>query len=344
MTSMPDPRFYEALGPVGAAELAALAGARLSDGGDPARPIHRVAPLAKAGPQDVTFFSDRRYLDDLAGTGAGACFVPAAHAAALPRTCLALITEEPQAAYARAAARLHRGKGLDALAARIHPSARIEDGAVLHQGVVVGAGAQIGRDTTIGPNSVIGPGVAIGREGAVGANTTIGFALIGDRVRIMAGVVIGEAGFGVAVGRVGAIDVPQLGRVIIQDGVSIGACSCIDRGAWDDTVIGENSKIDNLVQIAHNVQLGRNCILAGHVGLSGSVVVGDGAMFGGRAGIADHLSIGSGAQVAAAAGVMHDVPAGERWAGAPAKPLRQFMRESAWLARMASGRGKAEGK
>ncbi len=157
----------------------------------------------------------------------------------------------------------------------------------------------------------------------------------------MAGVVIGEAGFGVAVSRSGAVDVPQLGRVIIQDGVSIGAGTCIDRGAWADTVIGENSKIDNLVQIAHNVQLGRNCILAGQVGLSGSVVVGDGVMFGGRAGIADHLTIGAGAQIAAAAGVMHDVPAGERWAGAPAKPLRQFMRESAWLARMASGRGKA---
>ena len=341
---MPDPRFYEALGPVSVAELAGLAGARLSDGGDRAKPVHIAAPLGKAGVEGVSFFADRRYLDDLAETRAGACFVPAAHAASLPQGCLALITEEPQAAYALAAARLHRERRLDAVEARIHPSARIEDSAVLHHGVVVGAGAQIGRGTTIGPNSVIGPGVAIGRDAAVGANTTIGFALIGDRVRIMAGVVIGEAGFGVAVGRVGAMDVPQLGRVIIQDGVSIGACSCIDRGAWDDTVIGENSKIDNLVQIAHNVQLGRNCILAGQVGLSGSVVVGDGVMFGGRAGIADHLTIGSGAQIAAAAGVMHHVPAGERWAGAPAKPLRQFMREAAWLARMAAGRGKAEEK
>ena len=339
---MPDPRFYEDLGPAPVGELAALAGARMPEGVDASRPILGVAPLAKAGPHDLAFFADRRYLTDLAETRAAACFVPAAHAEAVPEGCLALISEEPQAAYACAASRLHRGRRLDAAEPNIHPSAMIEEGAVLHHGVVIGAGAQIGRGTEIGPNSVIGPGVAIGRDGGVGANTTIGFALIGDRVRIMAGVVIGEAGFGVAVGRTGAVDVPQLGRVIIQDGVSIGACSCIDRGAWDDTVIGENSKIDNLVQIAHNVQLGRNCILAGHVGLSGSVSVGDGAMFGGRAGIADHLTIGAGAQVAAAAGVMHDVPAAERWAGAPAKPLRQFMREAAWLARMASGRGKAE--
>ena len=338
---MPDPRFYEDLGPVAAGELAALAGARLGEGADPARLFRMVAPLAQASCEAASFFADRRYQSDLAGTLAGACFVAAAQAAALPAGCLPMVTDEPQAAYALAAARLHRGRRLDAAEPRIHPSAVVEEGAVLHHGVVVGAGAQIGRGTEVGPGTVIGPGVAIGRDGRIGANATIGYALIGDRVRIMAGVVIGEAGFGVAVSRTGAVDVPQLGRVIVQDGVSIGAGTCIDRGAWDDTVIGENSKIDNLVQIAHNVQLGRNCILAGHVGLSGSVVVGDGAMFGGRAGIADHLTIGAGAQIAAAAGVMHDVPAGERWAGAPAKPLRQFMRESAWLARMASGRGKA---
>jgi len=338
---MPDPRFYQDLGPVTAGELAAAAGARLADETGAARPIVRVAPLVRADVGAVSFFADRRYVTDLAGTRAGACFIPAANAKDLPASCLALISDEPQAAYAHAAQRLHRGRRLDPAAARIDPSAEIEEGVVLHHGVVVGAGAQIGRGSEIGPNSVIGPGVAIGRDCFIAANVTIGFALIGDRVRVMAGAVIGEAGFGVAAGRTGALDLPQLGRVIIQDGVTIGACACVDRGAWDDTVIGENSKIDNLVQIAHNVQLGRNCILAGQAGLAGSVVVGDGAMFGGNAGIADHLTIGTGAMVAAAAGVMHDVPAGERWAGAPAKPVRQFMRESAWVSRMASGRGKA---
>jgi UDP-3-O-[3-hydroxymyristoyl] glucosamine N-acyltransferase len=166
----------------------------------------------------------------------------------------------------------------------------------------------------------------------------VGHALIGDRVRILAGAVIGEAGFGVGASRAGVIDMPQLGRVILQDGVTVGANSCIDRGAWDDTVVGENTKIDNLVQIAHNVQLGRNCVLAAHTGISGSVTVGDGVQFGGRAGIADHLDIGAGSRIAAAAGVMKDVPAGETWAGSPARQLRRFMRETAWLARKAHGK------
>ena len=341
---MPDPRFYEDLGPVTAGDLAVIAGARLADEAGADRPIVQAAPLGRADEGSISFFADRRYVADLGGTRAGACIVPAANAKDLPAGCVALISDEPQAAYARASQRLHRGRRLDPAAARIDPRAEIEEGALLHHGVVVGAGAQIGRGSEIGPNSVIGPGVAIGRDCLIGANVAIGFALIGDRVRIMAGSVIGEAGFGVAAGRAGALDVPQLGRVIIQDGVSIGAGACVDRGAWDDTIIGENSKIDNLVQIAHNVRLGRNCILAGQVGLAGSVVVGDGAMFGGGAGVADHITIGAGAMVAAAAGVMHDVPAGERWAGAPAKPVRQFMRESAWVSRMASGRGKAEEK
>jgi UDP-3-O-[3-hydroxymyristoyl] glucosamine N-acyltransferase len=339
---MPDPRFYEDLGPVTTGELAAITHASLAEDADRDKPVALVAPLARADARAVSFFADRRYLSDFGRTRAGGCFVRADDAAWLPDGCVALITDEPQAAYARASARLHRGRRHDASAPRIHPDAVVEPDVVLHHGVVVGSGAQIGRGSEIGPNAVIGPGVAIGRHCVVGANASISFALIGDRVRIMAGAVIGEAGFGVAVGRSGAVDVPQLGRVIIQDGASIGACACVDRGAWDDTVIGENSKIDNLVQIAHNVRLGRNCILAGQVGLSGSVVVGDGAMFGGSAGIADHLTIGAGAMVTAAAGVMHDVPAGERWAGTPAKPARQFMRESAWLAKMASGRGKAE--
>ena len=336
---MPDPRFYEDLGPVAAGELAAIAQARAPGGPEAERPISLVAPLGRSDSRSVSFFSDRRYLADLAGAGAAACFIAAEQADKLPPTCLALVTGEPQAAYAKAALRLHRVRSLDPDQPAIHPSAVLEDGVLVHRGAVIGAGAHIGRAAEIGPGAVIGPGVMIGRGCHIGAGATIGFALIGDEVRILSGAVIGEAGFGVAVGSAGAVDVPQLGRVIIQDRVTIGSCACVDRGAWDDTVIGENSKIDNLVQIAHNVRLGRNCVLAAQVGLSGSVVVGDGVMFGGSAGVADHLTIGDGAQIAAAAGVMHHVPAGERWAGAPAKPIRRFMRESAWLAKMAAARG-----
>ena len=336
---MPDPRFYEDLGPVPAGELAELAQAGLAEADGGARLIGRAAPLARADRRSVSYFADRRYQADLAASDAGACFVAEADAGLLPDGCLALVTPTPQAAWARAAARLHRPRRRRAGDPQVHPSAAFEEDVGLDCGVVVGPGVRIGRGTQVGANTVIGPGVAIGRGCDIGPNVTIGFALVGDRVRILAGSVIGEAGFGVAGDTSGAIDVPQLGRVVIQDGVSIGACACIDRGAFDDTVIGENTKIDNLVQIAHNVRLGRNCVLAGHVGLSGSVEAGDGAMFGGRAGIADHVRIGAGAQVAAAAGVMHDVPAGERWAGSPAKPARQWFRETAWLAKASKGRG-----
>ncbi len=335
---MPDPRFFEDLGPVTLIELAAVTGAELARAEDGERRVSAVAPLARAESGDLSFFADRRYLTDLTATGAGACFVPRDFAEAAPAGCAVLITREPQAAYAAAADRLHRPRRADARDPLVHPDAVIEDGVGLGPGVTIGAGAHIGRGTTIGAYSVIGPGVAIGRGCTIGTHVTLGFALLGDRVSILSGAVIGEPGFGVTFGRGRMVDVPQLGRVIIQDNVSIGACTCIDRGAWDDTVIGENTKIDNLVQVAHNVHLGRNCVLAAHTGISGSVVAGDGVQFGGRAGIADHVRIGDGARVAAAAGVMKDIPPGGAVAGLPAKPVRQHMREVAWLGKMAQQR------
>jgi UDP-3-O-[3-hydroxymyristoyl] glucosamine N-acyltransferase len=215
----------------------------------------------------------------------------------------------------------------------------LEEGVVLAPGVVIGQGARIGRGSSLGPGAKIGPGVAIGRDCRIGANAVIGFALIGDRVSIHAGAVIGEAGFGAAGGPTGVVDLPQLGRVILQDGVTIGANSCVDRGAFGDTTIGENSKIDNLVHVAHNVRLGRNCVAAAYTGISGSTVVGDGVAFGGKAGVADHLKIGAGAQIGASASVFKDVPAGETWTGFPARPLKRWLRETAWLSRKAGGRG-----
>jgi UDP-3-O-[3-hydroxymyristoyl] glucosamine N-acyltransferase len=337
---MPDPRFFEDLGPVRLGELAALVGAELAPGAADDRLIGGVAVLAHAGGDHVTFLNDRRYAAELKASRAGACFLPAGAEDSAPPGCSALVCANPQAAYALAAGRLHRPRagGAEPIAA----DALLEAGVVLGPGVVIGPAAQIGRGTRIGANTVIGPGVAIGRDCDIAANVTIGFSLVGDRVRILAGAVIGEAGFGATVGPKGLIDIPQLGRVIIQDGVSVGANTTIDRGAFDDTVIGENTKIDNLVQIAHNVRVGRNCVMAAHTGISGSVAIGDGAQFGGRAGVADHVTIGAGARVGAAAGVMKDIPPGETWGGMPARPIRHWLKETAWLARMAGRRGGGE--
>lgn len=334
----PDPRFYETSAAISLGEVAALTGARLTDDQAAGRPVDKVAVLSRADGQSVTFLADRKQASALAKNAAAACFVTEAEIGSLPAGCAGLVTGSPQAAYAALAARLHRLRRIDGGPA-ISPEAMLEPGVVLAPGVVIGPGARVGRGTEIGANAVIGPGVTIGRDSRIGAGASLTCCMLGDRVTVLAGAVIGEAGFGAAAGPKGLVDMPQLGRVIIQDGCTIGANACIDRGAYDDTMIGENTKIDNLVQIAHNVRVGRNCVMAAHTGISGSVVVGDGAQFGGRAGIADHVTIGAGARVAAAAGVMHDIPAGETWGGTPAQPIREWMRETAWLRRQTAQRG-----
>ena len=340
----PDPRFFDLGGALDLGALARLAGAIVFDDRHAERRIGHVAILSAADGGGVSFCTDRKHLGILAATRAGACFVNEAYALSVPERCAALVTPWPQAGYAAAADHFHRPRRHEGGGAAAHLSAEIEDGVEIAPGAVIGPGVRIGRGTHIAPGAVIGPGVAIGRDGYVGAGARVGFALIGDRVKIYAGAVIGEAGFGAAAGGRGVVDLPQLGRVILQDGVTIGANSCVDRGAWDDTVIGENTKIDNLVQIAHNVIIGRNCVLAAQTGISGSVTIGDGCQMGGRVGVADHLTIGAGARLAAAAGVMKDVPAGESWGGFPARPVRSWMRQTAWLARAAHGKHAIEGE
>ncbi|WGM38780.1 UDP-3-O-(3-hydroxymyristoyl)glucosamine N-acyltransferase [Caulobacter sp. NIBR1757] len=335
---MPDPRFFEALGPLSLSRLAELTGARIVSGpGD--LMIDEAAPLNRADSRGIAFIADKKFLAELKATGAGACFLPEALAGETPEGCIALVVGRPQAAWAIASGALHRPIRQPAGSELIDPSAILEQGVTLAPGAVIGPGVRIGAETSIGAGAVIGPGVSIGRRCRIGPRAVVGFALLGDGVALHAGAVIGEAGFGATPGPDGIIDIPQLGRVILQDNVTIGANSCVDRGAWDDTVVGENTKVDNLVHIAHNTRVGRNCVMAAYVGISGSVTIGDGATFAGRAGVADHVNIGAGSIVGAAAGVMRDVPPGEFWSGYPAKPVREWLKESAWLARAARRKG-----
>ncbi len=333
------------------AEVAGWCGATLASEADAGRAIVDVAALDEAGPGDLTFLDNPKYLDVFRATRAAAALVAPRHAKAAPAGCAVLLALEPYRAMAMVMAKLFPSavkpqsvfnEGGVSPAAFVHPSARLEPGVTVEPGAVIGRGAEIGAGTVIGPHAVIGPEVRIGREGAIGATTTIAAALIGDRVIIHPGAHIGQDGFGFALGARGHLKVPQIGRVIIQNDVEIGAGVTIDRGANRDTVIGEGAKIDNLVQIGHNVVIGRHAVLVAQSGVSGSSVIGDFAALGGQAGIAGHLKIGTGAQVAAAAGVMTDIPAGQRWAGAPAKPVREFFREVAAVKKLATGSAAGE--
>ena len=221
----------------------------------------------------------------------------------------------------------------------VHATARLEADVTVDPGAVIGPGAEIGAGTVIGPNAVIGPGVRIGRDCAIGAGTTLSHALLGNRVILHPGARLGQDGFGFAMGAT-HLKVPQVGRVIVQDDVEIGANTTVDRGASRDTVIGEGTKIDNLVQIAHNVVIGRHCVIVSGVGISGSTTLEDYVVLGGQVGVVGHLRIGRGAQIAGSSNVNRDVPPGSRWGGTPAKPVRAWFRELTTLARLAERSGK----
>lgn len=289
--------------------------------------IKGIAPAETGGAGDLCFVEGDAKQAAKTNPSVSACLVREAAVSGLSDGVLPVVVSQPRFAHKRMSEALFELRDWqdDGPEPAIHTSAQVAPTAF------VGAGAAIGEGARIGPGTAIGPGVQIGARSKIGPNVSIRCALIGNDVSIHAGAVIGEAGFGVTGGPDGCEDVPQWGRVIIQDFVTIGANTCVDRGAFDDTIIGERTKIDNMVQIAHNVVIGRNVTMASFTGLSGTTKVDDGVVMGGRVGVADHVHIGAGAKLAGSAGVFRDIPPGEVWGGVPAKPLRQYLREIAWI-------------
>jgi UDP-3-O-[3-hydroxymyristoyl] glucosamine N-acyltransferase len=214
---------------------------------------------------------------------------------------------------------------------QISPKANISKTAILGFNAVIEDDVVIGENTKIGHNVTIGVGCRIGDNCDIGSGAQISFTEMGDNVCVLPCAVIGSQGLGVAKGENGLVDIPHFGQVIVKNGVTIGANAAVDRGVFGPTTIGQGSKIDNLVQIAHNVQVGSDCIFAAQVGVSGSVVVGDRVLMGGRVGIIDHITIGDDAVLTVGSAVMRDIPAGETWGGIPAQPIRSYFREVAWL-------------
>jgi len=341
---MQHPGFYDRAGPFPLATVAEKIGAELLSPDTAAREIADVRPLAEAGPGHVSFLDNRKYLAQLAEARAGAIIIAPAFASRLPAGAAGLVMKSPYRGFALALQLFYPDamrplsamcSAADTAGGTIHPSARIEDGAVIEPGAVVGVEAQIGRGARIAAGAVIGYRVTIGRDSYIGPGASVIHALVGDRVLIHSGVRIGQDGFGFALGPGGHVKVPQIGRVIIQDDVEIGANTTIDRGALKDTIIGEGSKIDNLVQIGHNVVLGRGCVIVGQTGISGSVELGDFVVMGGQSGAVGHIKIGAGAQIAGGSHVKNDVTPGMRMGGTPARPFREWAREIAAVRRLA---------
>jgi len=338
---MPDPRFFRSAGPFRAEDVARRAVAELAPGIDPGSLITDLATLEEAGPGDLIFASDRSYLARLKDSAAGFCLLRPADQAHAPSGMALLLTPQPQRAFALAAALFYPAPRPNG---RIHPTAQVDATAKILPDTeigafsVVGPGAEIGRGCLIGEHVVIGAGVTLGEDCRIGAHVSLSHAHIGDRVTLHPGVRVGQDGFGFVMDRPPFLKVPQLGRVIIQDDCDIGANSTVDRGALGDTVIGQGCWIDNMVQIGHNSQVGRCCVLVAQSGLSGSTVLNDFVAVGGQAGIANHAVIGTGAQVGAQSGVMQDVAPGARVFGTPAVPIRQYFRERILLGKMATER------
>ena len=323
--------------PLTARRIAELVGGRLEGDGDVT--VHGVAPLDRAGEGQLTFLSVSKYAGQLSDCRASVVLVsPAlANAPGLVRT--RVVVDAPQDALLQLLPLLFRPiprtTGVD-------PTSRLGRGVTLGEGVclgpfvVLGDGASIGDRVQLDAHVVVGKGVRIGDDSHLYPQVTVyAGTSLGARVTVHSGTRIGSDGFGYVFADGVHRKIPHVGRCIVQDDVEIGANSTIDRGSIDDTVIGAGTKIDNLVMIAHNVRIGRLCLVVAQAGIAGSARIGDGCVIGGQAGIQGHHSIGDRARVGGQAGVLGDVPAGETWSGYPARPHRESLRAQAALYRLA---------
>jgi UDP-3-O-[3-hydroxymyristoyl] glucosamine N-acyltransferase len=322
------------------AELAERVGGRVE--GDGSIRIERVMPLEEAGPSDVSFFANRKYAAAFAATRAGAVVVGEGEEVPAGRTVLR--SANAYLAFARISTLFHPPREA---VPEISPGAVIAEGAVVDPSAEVQALAHVGRGATVGARTILFPGVYVGDGARVGDDCILypnvvvrERCVVGNRCILQPGAVVGGDGFGFALDMEGDgsgprhFKVPQSGIAVIEDDVEIGANTCIDRGTLGATVVRRGAKVDNLVQIAHNVEVGPLSLVVAQVGVSGSTKLGTGVVLAGQVGVVGHLTIGDGARLGAQAGVSNDVPAGETYSGYPARPHRQWLREEGALRKL----------
>lgn len=331
---MVDTRFYKNNGPFTLGRIAEICDAELLDGSKAQEKIVDLASMDKAGSEDLCFFFDKKAKSKAAEIKAKACMTTAELKEFIAPGVIILICKDPKLASLKLNEALYSlavpQPGI-AASARISPDAVIGSGCFIGENAVIAAGVKIGDNCRIEANAVIDENCEIGNNCRIGVGAHLSYCLMGNDCYIFSGARIGQDGFGFMIVNGQHKRIPQLGRVIIGNDVEVGANACVDRGALDDTVIGDGCRIDNLVQVAHNVVLGRGCILVSQVGIAGSTRLGDYVVLGGQVGLADHVNIGSGTQIAAQSGVMSDIGPGEVMMGYPAVPIKQFMRQTAFI-------------
>lgn len=336
---MADLNFHHRTSPKTLLDLAELSGAALNDGVDGTIYIKDVATLHDAGEEHISFLDNVKYKEHFKTTKANACVVSPDMAQFAPEGVKLLISKHPYKSYALIAQAFYPENYPEAYiskAAFVDETAVIGEGCIIEAGAVIQRGAILGKGVWVGSNAVVDFNVQLGDKCRIGANATVSHTIMGKNSRVYPGARVGQDGFGFAIDPAGHVKVPQLGRVIIGDNVEIGANTTIDRGAGPDTIIGDGAWIDNLVQIAHNVKVGKGCIIISHAGIAGSAVIEDYAVIAGQVGVAGHVTVGSGAQIAAQSGVINDVPAGAKMMGSPAFPMKEHLRHLATLKKLAS--------
>lgn len=333
---MVDTRFFNNNGPFTIEQIAQICDAEIVDASKKDAVVNNINTMFNAGEGEICFFYDKKIKDKAAGIKALACVTTEEFLPLIPEGVIALVSKNPHLGFL---------KLNEAFYSEPRPQPEIKPSAVISQTALIGENCFIGDhvvledNVKIGDNCILEPGVVIsrgceiGNNCRIGANSHVSHCLMGNNCYLYSGVRIGWDGFGFMFLQGQHKKIPQVGRVIIGNDVEIGANTCIDRGALDDTVIGDGCRIDDLVMVAHNVKLGRGCVLVSQTGIAGSCTFGDYVICGGQTGFADHLNIGSGAQIAAQSGIMRDVEPSAVVMGTPAVPIKDFMRQVSFLQR-----------